>query len=122
MKKFLAMSAILLSVIILQMPQVAADNEYYVGKYATGYDVYLLLDSYNFKSFLNLDFTCKVKATNGYDVQYIGYHFWIENGSPHYLNSDGYGGTITDDPAFRVEANIFKFTAITATEFLKSQR
>lgn len=122
MKKFWVMAAVVLSVVILQMPQVQAANEEYVGKYATGYDVYLLLNSYNFKSFLNLDFTCKVKATNGYDVQYIDYHFWTENGVPYYRNSDGYGGRVTDDPSVEVEAYIFKFTAIMATEFLKSQR
>ena len=122
MKKFLTMAVLVLSVFILQMPQVQADNEKYVGQYATGYDVYLLLNSYDFKSVLNLDFTCKVKATDGYDVQYIGYHFWTENGAPYFRNSDGYGGRVTDDPALKVEATIFKFTAIMATEYLKSRR
>ena len=98
MKKFLAMAVLVLSVFILQMPQVQADNEKYVGQYATGYDVYLLLDSYNFKSAMNLDFTCKVKATDGYD------------------------GRVTDDPALKVEATIFKFTAVMAAEYLKSRR
>lgn len=37
MKKFLAMAVIVLSVFILQMPQVQAANEKYVGQYATGY-------------------------------------------------------------------------------------
>ena len=122
MKKLLTMAVLALSVFILQMPQVQANNEKYVGQYATGYDVYLLLNSYNFKSALNLDFTCKVKATNGRDVQYIGYHFWNENGVPYFRNSDGYGGRVTDDPNLKVEATIFKFTAIMAAEYLKSQR
>lgn len=122
MKKFFAAATLLLGILILQMAQVQAANEKYVGKYATGYDVYLLIDSYNFKSFLNLDFTCQVKATDGYDVQYIGYHFWNENGVPYYKNSDGYGGRVSDDPSVKVEANIFKFTVIMANEFLKSQR
>lgn len=122
MKKVFAMAALVIGILILQTPQADANNEKYAGKYATGYDVYLLMDSYEFNSFLNLDFTCKVKATNGYDVQYIGYHFWTENGSAYYRNSDGYGGRITNDPNLEVEATIFKFTVIMAAEFLKSQR
>ena len=122
MKKFFAMAVFALSVFILQMPQAQADNEKYVGKYATGYDVYLLLNSYNFNSFANMDFTCKVKATNGRDVQYIGYHFWTENGSAYFKNSDGYGGRVTDDPNLKVEATIFKFTLVMANEYLKSRR
>ena len=109
MKKFLAMAVFALSVIILQMPRAEASNEKYVGKYATGYDVYLLLNSYNFNSVMNMDFTCQVKATNGRDV-------------PYYLNSDGYGGRITDDPAVKVEATIYVFTRVMANEYLKSRR
>ena len=122
MKKFLAMAVFALSVIILQMPQAEAANEKYVGKYATGYDVYLLLNSYNFNSVMNMDFTCQVKATNGRDVQYINYHFWNENGVPYYLNSDGYGGRVTDDPVVKVEATIYIFTRVMANEYLKSRR
>ena len=122
MKKIFAMAVFALSVFILQMPQTQAANEKYVGQYATGYDVYLLLNSYNFNSFANLDFTCKVKATNGHDVQYIGYHFWIDNGNPYFRNSDGYGGIITNDPALKVESNIFTFTMAMAVEYMNSQR
>ena len=122
MKKLLTMAVLALSVFILQMPQVQANNEKYVGQYATGYDVYLLLNSYNFKSALNLDFTCKVKATNGRDVQYIGYHFWTENGSAYFKNSDGYGGRISKDPNLQVEMNIFAFTLAMANEYMNSRR
>ncbi len=120
MKKILAGLILAVSIIVMQTPQVEAAKEEYMGKYATGYDVYLLLDSYNVNSFVNLDFTCKVKATNGYDVQYIGYHFWLENGAPYFSNSDGFSGRVTDD--MQVEANIFKFTAVMAMKFMESQR
>lgn len=122
MKKILTMAVLALSVFILQIPQVQASNEKYAGKYATGYDVYLLLDSYNFNSFTNMDFTCKVKATNGRDVQYIGYHFWTENGSAYFKNSDGDGGRISKDPNLQVEMNIFAFTLAMANEYMNSRR
>lgn len=121
MQKILMAAILAVSLIFVNAPQAEA-KESYVGKYATGYDVYLLLDSYKFNNVATMDFNCTVKATNGYDVQYIGYHFWTENRVPYYLNSDGYGGRLTDDPSMAVEATIFKFTVAMAMEFLESQR
>ena len=113
MKKFLTMAVIVMSVFILQIPQVAA-YDYFVGTYSSGYKAYLMTETIRLQSRDRMDYTCRVKALYGNDVIYVDYTFWEDRQRTiveHFKNSQDYSGmfTITDPNGFYIEHKIDEY-------------
>ena len=124
MKKFLAMSAILLSVIILQMPQASA-KDVYVGEWEGGWKAYLMPETFDLgKSGSNTSILayCTIKTISPRStVKYIDYTFTIPDDLNRYsisfVDSTGARGAFyLKDPGVylvehRVATLIIKFLA-----------
>lgn len=115
MKKFLTMTAFVLSAFILQMPQAAA-SDYYVGEYNGGWKAYLMTETISIERRDYMDYSCRVKAVRGNDIVYIDYSFWEDRQRrviEHFKNSQGHTGafTIADANGYYIEYKIDDYVA-----------
>ena len=110
MRKFFAMAALVIGILIAQVAQVSA-QDLHVGEWTGGWKAYLMTETIRIERKDYMDYSCRVKAVRDNEVIYIDYSFWEDRQRrliEHFKNSQGHTGmfTVSDPNGFYIEFNI----------------